>query len=171
MSKATKRKYVRREAVEDEVKPTEDQMIVKVTCGRGNNLHEVETCEGSKFLVSMPTKFRKSVWIKRGDFVVVEPIAEGVKVKAEIVHILYSMQIKSLKEQDMWPTGFSETHSTRAPAPAPPPGDPLITQQVGGERESSSEEEEDDSDLFKNTNHPPPLEILETSSSEEDSDL
>ena len=30
MSKATKRKYVRREAIEDEVKPTEDQMIVKV---------------------------------------------------------------------------------------------------------------------------------------------
>lgn len=30
MSKATKRKYVRREAVEDEVKPTGDQIIVKV---------------------------------------------------------------------------------------------------------------------------------------------
>ena len=85
MSKATKRKHVRREAVEEEVTPTGDQIIVKVglfvvttplfeclccflevTCGRGNNLHEVETCEGTKFLVSMPTKFRKSVWIKRG---------------------------------------------------------------------------------------------------------
>lgn len=30
MSKATKRKHVRREAVEDEVKPTRDQIIVKV---------------------------------------------------------------------------------------------------------------------------------------------
>lgn len=41
-------------------------VLLQVTCGRGNNLHEVETCEGAKFLVSMPTKFRKSVWIKRG---------------------------------------------------------------------------------------------------------
>lgn len=38
----------------------------QITGGRGNNLHEVETCDGSRFLVSMPTKFRKSVWIKRG---------------------------------------------------------------------------------------------------------
>ena len=36
----------------------------------------------------MPTKFRKNVWIKRGDFVMVQPIDEGDKVKAEIVHIL-----------------------------------------------------------------------------------
>ena len=73
----------------------------------------------------MPTKFRKSVWIKRGkgegsvnvyddyfhryaspicagDYVIVEPIAEGNKVQAEIVHILYPMQIKSLKQQKLW---------------------------------------------------------------------
>ncbi len=100
-------------------------MVLKVTRGRGNNLHEVEAHNGSKFLVSMPTKFRKSVWIKRGnftsptfiqlllchhdnvflpsgDFVVVEPIAEGNKVQAEIVRILYAMQIKSLRQQGMW---------------------------------------------------------------------
>ena len=36
--------------------------------GKGNNLHEVETEDDEKFLVSMPTKFRKNVWIKRGTF-------------------------------------------------------------------------------------------------------
>ena len=36
----------------------------------------------------MPTKFRKNVWIKRGDYVLVQPIEEGDKVKAEIVQIL-----------------------------------------------------------------------------------
>ena len=40
--------------------------IPKVVCGRGNNLHEVESTTGVKFLVSMPTKFRRNVWIKRG---------------------------------------------------------------------------------------------------------
>jgi probable RNA-binding protein EIF1AD len=37
-----------------------------------------------------------------GDFVIVEPIAEGVKVKAEIVHILYPLQMKHLKHIGMW---------------------------------------------------------------------
>ena len=37
-----------------------------------------------------------------GNFVVVEPIAEGDKVKAEIVHILYPLQIRSLKEENKW---------------------------------------------------------------------
>ena len=30
-------------------------------------MHEVESADGRKFLVSMPTKFRKSLWVKRGN--------------------------------------------------------------------------------------------------------
>jgi len=56
----------------------------------------------------MPTKFRKNVWIKRGDYVVVEPIEEGDKVKAEIVQILYKDQIKYIKDQGQWPAEFSK---------------------------------------------------------------
>ena len=41
-------------------------MCVQVLCGRGNNLHQVEEADGQQFLASMPTKFRKNVWIKRG---------------------------------------------------------------------------------------------------------
>lgn len=37
-----------------------------------------------------------------GDFVIVEPIAEGNKVQAEIVHILYPRQIKHLKGNGLW---------------------------------------------------------------------
>ena len=55
----------------------------------------------------MPTKFRKNVWIKRGDFVMVEPIEEGDKVKAEITHILYKEQIKYIREEKMWYVLFS----------------------------------------------------------------
>lgn len=33
---------------------------------------------------------------------VVEGIAEGRKVQAEIVHILFPRQIKHLKEENMW---------------------------------------------------------------------
>ena len=37
-----------------------------------------------------------------GDFVVVEPIAEGHKVQAEIAHILYPAQVKHLKQENLW---------------------------------------------------------------------
>ncbi|KAK3751487.1 hypothetical protein QZH41_009192, partial [Actinostola sp. cb2023] len=102
MSKATKRKHVTKEVMDDYVVPDDNQEIVKVSGGRGNNLHEVENAEGKLFLVSMPSKFRKNVWIKRGDFVIVEPIEEGNKVCAEIIYILYSKQVKYLKQEKLW---------------------------------------------------------------------
>ncbi len=37
-----------------------------------------------------------------GDYVVVESIAEGRKVQAEIVNILFPQQVKHLKEENMW---------------------------------------------------------------------
>ena len=37
-----------------------------------------------------------------GDYIIVEPIAEGNKVQAQIVHILYPQQIKFLKEDKKW---------------------------------------------------------------------
>jgi len=65
-------------------------------------LHEIETPNGEKYLVSMPTKFRKNVWIKRGDFVLIQPIEEGEKVKGEIINILYGEQIKYIQSQGKW---------------------------------------------------------------------
>jgi probable RNA-binding protein EIF1AD len=56
----------------------------------------------------MPTKFRKNVYIKRGDFLIVEPIEEGDKVQATIVHILAVPQVKWLKRQGKWPTAFAD---------------------------------------------------------------
>lgn len=37
-----------------------------------------------------------------GDFVIVDPISEGSKVKAEISVILYPEQIKYIKEEGKW---------------------------------------------------------------------
>jgi len=107
-------KHVHREVLEDFNVPQAPQRIVKVMAGRGNNLHEVVTDEGEKFLASMPTKFRKNVWVKRGDFVVVEPISEGDKVKAEIVSILYKEQIKYIKQEGHWPQSFLDKKAAGA---------------------------------------------------------
>nr|CAG4650659.1 EOG090X0KPP [Sida crystallina] len=146
MSKATKRKHVTKEVMDDFILPNEKQSIVKVLAGRGNNLHEVEDQDGQVFLVSMPTKFRKNVWIKRGDFVLTEPIEEGGKVKAEIVHILYSDQIKYIEKQGQWPAKFAERTS-----------EPREEKEKNGKEEesnSNSESSDDDDDLFENTNRP-----------------
>ena len=97
-------------------------------------MHDVETPTGEAFIVSMPTKFRNTVWIKRGkfqlkqvllrsipqdtrlltrvyllwfnyslgDYVIVEPIKEGNKVKAEIQQILTKDHVRYIRSQGLW---------------------------------------------------------------------
>lgn len=57
----------------------------------------------------MPTKFRKNIWVKRGDYILVEPIEEGDKVKAEIVKIMNKDSIKFYKENNIWPKEFDDS--------------------------------------------------------------
>nr|CAD7394712.1 unnamed protein product [Timema cristinae] len=141
MSRATKRKHVIKEVWLDNLElPSKDQQVVRIIASRGNNLHEVEDANRAQFLVSMPTKFRKNVWIKRGDFVLIEPITEGDKVKGEIVSILTLEHVRFFKENQCWPKEFEENHD---------------------ERQSD--------ELFVNTNRPMPQDDT-SSSSEEESD-
>ncbi|GFU08265.1 probable RNA-binding protein EIF1AD, partial [Nephila pilipes] len=126
--------------------PSNEQKIVKVIRSCGNNLHEVVTPTEETFLASMPTKFRNYLWIRRGDFVVVDPIKEGGKVKGEIVQILLKEQIKYFIDQGVWPD--SKEFSV-----------PRI--------QKSENESSDSSELFVNTNRPY---VDYPSSSEEESD-
>ena len=41
-------------------------------------------------------------WLFLGGYVVVTPITEGDRVKAEIVHILYKHHIKNMQEEGKW---------------------------------------------------------------------
>ncbi|TKC36998.1 hypothetical protein EI555_002699 [Monodon monoceros] len=108
MSQATKRKHVVKELLGEHMVPSDQQQIVRVLRTPGNNLHEVETAEGQRFLVSMPSKYRKNIWIKRGDFLIVDPIEEGEKVKAEISFVLCKDHVRSLQKEGLWPEAFSE---------------------------------------------------------------
>ncbi|XP_034546455.1 probable RNA-binding protein EIF1AD [Notolabrus celidotus] len=145
MSQATKRKHVVKEVLGDFVTPTETQQIVKIISSRGNNLHETVTAKGETFLVSMPTKFRKNIWIKRGDYVIVDPIEEGEKVKAEISFILYKDHIQYLQGEQLWPEGFMEELSEQDRTNKQPGEDTAQEEDV-------SDSEDDESDLFVNTN-------------------
>ncbi|XP_051710831.1 probable RNA-binding protein EIF1AD isoform X2 [Oryctolagus cuniculus] len=122
MSQATKRKHVVKELLGEPVVPSEQQQIVRVLRTPGNNLHEVETAQGQRFLVSMPSKYRKNIWIKRGDFLIVDPIEEGEKVKAEICFVLCKDHVRSLQREGRWPEAFSavaEDHSNSRSSAAP----------------------------------------------------
>lgn len=130
MSKATKRKHVVKE-VEDFSLPTEMQSIVQIQEARGNNLHEVVDPDGKEYLVSMPMKFRRNIWVKRDDYVLVEPIPEGDKVKAEIVKILTREHQKWYRAQGCWPPQFDERSAN----------DQKVNEKAG-----------ENEDLFVNTN-------------------
>jgi len=144
------------------------EVIARLAAPRGNNLHEVEAPKEDSdgqlesFLVSMPTKFRKNVWVKRGDFVVVEPIEEGGKVKAEIVRVLYKDQIKYLKQQGVWPKQFSKSEEEEE---TPNVADLKISEDKKEEEEDASSNSDSDDDLFQNTNR----RVIEISEDEETS--
>lgn len=110
----------------------------------------------------------------KGDYVIVDPIEEGEKVKAEISFILYKDHVQYLQKQQLWwvrthahtqhhallvsvficliatpsrPKGFSEE---------PPEQDKTDKEQLKEEDdddvEDASDSEDDESDLFVNTN-------------------
>ncbi|XP_004521699.1 probable RNA-binding protein EIF1AD [Ceratitis capitata] len=111
MSIVLRRKHVLKEMMEDDFEsPTKDQQIVRILGSRGNNLHEVETATAERFLVSMPNKFRRNIWVKRGNYVVVENIEEGVKVRGEICKILTPEHVKEYTKAGVWPKEFGNDH-------------------------------------------------------------
>ncbi|XP_019378955.1 PREDICTED: probable RNA-binding protein EIF1AD isoform X2 [Gavialis gangeticus] len=130
--------------------------LTRVVGSPGNNLHEVEAPGGERFLASMPPKFRHNLWIKRGDFLLVDPIEEGEKVKAEISFVLYKDHVRYLQQEGLWPEAFSDAPNSRS-SPQSRVGEPQATQ----------EDEDSDSDLFVNPNR---LRDIGTDSEEEDED-
>ncbi|KAK7103288.1 hypothetical protein V1264_018218 [Littorina saxatilis] len=141
------------------VLPAEKQQVVKLTGGRGNNLHAVVDAKGDEFLVSMPTKFRKNIWVKRGDYVIIDPIEEGDKVRGEIAHVLFQEHIKHIQEEGLWPEAFGiEKRKTTdyIEADLLPPSDSEDEDDLGSKvvnanrgcqlYEQSSEDESDEED-------------------------
>lgn len=111
----------------------------------------------------MPHKFRKHVWIKRGDYVVTEPIPEGNKVRAEIVRILMKDHIRHIRANNMWPVAFSGKCEEEK--------DKLcnVAEDISGSKDSLSDSDDDD-DLMKNPNRPRVLPDSESDSDSESSE-
>ncbi|RKO83275.1 hypothetical protein BDK51DRAFT_25732, partial [Blyttiomyces helicus] len=136
--------------------PAERQYLAKVLEPRGGGLHEVnvrgDEAPEDPVLVSLPSKFRKLIWVKRGSFVIVQLTPSTTKIAGEILHVLFPEHIKHIKSISMWPPEFD--------APTPPPGrsetacgdgeEYSVTAVTGipnGEEIEESEEEDNDDDL------------------------
>ncbi|XP_013112974.1 probable RNA-binding protein EIF1AD [Stomoxys calcitrans] len=168
MSRVTRQKHVLKEMMEDDYElPKENQQIVRVVCSRGNNLHEVETANvgEDRFLVTMPNKFRKNLWVKRGDFIVVEPIEEGDKVKAEICKILTTEHIKEYSKAGVWPERFIKKSNNEH---CPINGTYSNREAPSNGNSSNDDDDDDDDDLEPNTNRPVARIIDDSDDSDDD---
>jgi len=149
------RKYLTDSVLNDfpEPKSSEGERIAQVVGSRGGNLLEIQVApppptndgdEGDSEesqnntnsnnkkqpqLALLPTKFRKLVWVKRGDYIIVggdetaqkqdtgkasistedeneHQDNENIKVRYMVHHILYRDQVKHLKSLGVWPKQF-----------------------------------------------------------------
>ena len=88
----------------------------KIIDGLPPTLLDNNTHQRTHQLAFLPTKFRKLVWIKRNDFVIVQcgeeedtneqsgqKDASGSGFRYVITHILYKDQVKHIKTKGLWP--------------------------------------------------------------------
>lgn len=118
MSGAGRRSAYRKHVTEEilnglpEIDAAAGERLAKIGGARGGNLYEVMAVEqdgavGDAALAILPQKFHKLIWIKTGDWVIVEGAdsedtdANGVGLL--IKHILYDRQVKHLKAVGQWP--------------------------------------------------------------------
>ena len=76
---------------------TEGQTIARVTTGAGNNLFNAELPGGKTVLVELEPRFRNTIYIKRGSYVLVDSntLAEREnKIDGEIVNVV--------RDEKMW---------------------------------------------------------------------
>ncbi|XP_010999652.1 PREDICTED: probable RNA-binding protein EIF1AD [Populus euphratica] len=144
------RKNMKRAAVAEEhnLSLEDGQSIMQVVSLRGSNLIEVMDARGGKSLALFPAKFQKSMWIKKGSFVVVDEsgkekaLESGSKVACIVSQVLFYEHVRVLQRSPEWPEIFKST------APDDSSGSLNIT---NGQLEENELESSDDDGL-------PPLE-------------
>eukprot|EP00968_Pinguiococcus_pyrenoidosus_P025276 scaffold5800_cov189-Pinguiococcus_pyrenoidosus.AAC.4 len=131
------------------------ERIAQIHSSRGGNVFGVIVFEpnaaspGDETLALLPTRFHKLIWVKRGDFLIVEKAAGAEEADADagvglrIKHVLYADQIKHLKEKGFWPS-LLEAAAGEA--------DRTAEGAAGEEAAAADRDEEDLMDMPRNTN-------------------
>lgn len=140
----------------------EAQSVVRVVAVRGGNLVDVEQADGSGLLCEIPSRFLKNIWMKRGDFLIVESYGDAKtptgqkesKVKALVVHVLQLDDIKQLKKEKNWPAEFEQQtpqsskkdQNARGALVANPNRRPTFDSDSDEDEANEEEEDEEDDD-------------------------
>jgi probable RNA-binding protein EIF1AD len=70
---------------------SDTQQIVRAIKATGNNIYLIEHTDKSQVLVELPARFRSTIWIKRGSYVVVDTKGQEErdnKIRGEIVNVV-----------------------------------------------------------------------------------
>jgi probable RNA-binding protein EIF1AD len=176
------RKHLTDSVLNDLPEPSEHEQVARVVSTRGGNHFDICLAhDETVYLAILPTKFHKLVWVKRGDYVLVEvgdSVAQDIGdedqtrnhsdddggIRHMITHILYKDQVKHLKSKGLWPEDDPEfakgSGSQESDDYENVEGNDGIVYQ-----DYNYNDDEDD-DLFVNTNRIARLEIQESSDEE-----
>jgi len=111
--KSNPRKRVTNDVLQSFPVPQDNQHIVRVQDLRGNNTCEVVYPDDTKGIAEIPGKFKKVIWIGKGDFLIVDSfrVIQKAQAQATVIHILQKEQIHHLKKIGLWPAQFLELKS------------------------------------------------------------
>ncbi|KAJ8115015.1 hypothetical protein OPT61_g3238 [Boeremia exigua] len=97
--------------IEDTITPPDvlpdAHLIARIVKAEGKNLYSAELPGGKQVLAELEAKFRSTVWIKRGSYVVVDTSAlaeRDNKLDGEIVNIVRDE--KAWRKMAYWPKEF-----------------------------------------------------------------
>ncbi|KZM25848.1 uncharacterized protein EKO05_0009089 [Ascochyta rabiei] len=97
--------------IEDTVTPPdvlpESHLIARIVKAEGKNLYNAELPGGKPILAELEAKFRSTVWIKRGSYVVVNTSSladRDNKLDGEIVNVVRDE--KAWRKMSYWPKEF-----------------------------------------------------------------
>lgn len=197
------RKHLTDSILHDFPEPLGDERVAKIVATRGSNQFDIVLSVEKSLpeersattrpchLAILPTKFRKLVWLKRNDFVIVQTAtdAEGADRKNDsggvrfmITHILYKEQIKHLQSNELWP-GW-DTEFTQDSIESSSQNEKTTNEDCSSAGVRSFDEEDQaspiedgivyatgydtDDDLFVNTNRLASLQVQDSSETESD---
>ena len=89
------------------------QQVARVKQAAGNNTFQLELASGKTALAELPARFRSTIWLKRGTFVILdtEALAErDNKLDGEIVNVVRDE--KAFRRMSYWPPEFAARTST-----------------------------------------------------------
>ncbi|QRV73027.1 eukaryotic translation initiation factor 1A,X-chromosomal [Ceratobasidium sp. AG-Ba] len=126
----------------------EGAVICRVGATRGGSQFEVYDGENT-WLAELPKRFRNTVWIRRGSYVVVDTGTVATGIRGEISFILQKEHISQLRKTGSWP---SQMDDPRGALGALNTEQEELADETTSHRSEGSDTDFSDPELFQNNN-------------------